>query len=1646
MNNKINIINNSINEIREILGQNCADIEQLPDLVRELVEDPSKNGFTTAFVFSSNSNPNIPSGGSLDTTTGMVIGLEEGWSQQINSKASAIWMSFAIFNPSGERITEWSTPVNLKGEKGERGVPGEVGAIGPAGPQGEKGDSSNSYRTVSVYTSTDTIEIPAKPIGGKWNLETNEIDPPYTEVNVEWVLNADETDKKKYLWMSQATFGESGNLINDWCNPFRLTGDDGKNGVDGRVTEFIYRLIPDLETYKLLVSDLFVHELYSPEYEEDYVPEVTDSLNISTFWTDQPQGISETQQIEVCCSRTRKGIDEKWSEWSDCIIWSKWGEDGMDGDGVEYIYLITPDKTNEGEPVNTNYVLNYFTPDRNTALNDEKYQQDEFCFNDDWGYEGYDWTDEPKDVSKSEPLEWVMIRKKKKNENGEVVWGKFSDPAIWGRFASDGYSYLTSFVFTRSSSTPSTPTGGSYDNPYPDEEIWKDSIPAISTSSTGSVWMSTRVFYSGDASFDSDWTEPKIIADTHDFQVEYCAEQYITGLTKYTGDEESWRASQEQVWGDDDTIVDPIWMATATCDNGVWSDWVITRIKGEKGDAGKNGSSVAIEGQFNTKADLLAAWNKYVTTLDVSGFYFESKDYVINQGDGWYVIEEGLLYTYSGGWIENDSDSEFDHYWFSTPIKGEPGDKAYMYTAFADVWMGPVKTVGNNGAVAGKYIGVRSSDKALSDEVLKEWSTYTWTQWKGEDGWGQEQIFLLTSKNASYDPAIAGKKPLLPVNEEGKGDTPEYLPLHGLGDLAKGADDQPDRWADSPLTVSEDYPYCWVVSRSVPEFGDWKGDGSYASLYSRYSYDGNSTISVNLTNDVAVIPMEGDIIDPEFIANNIVSTNLQVFIGDDPVPSNRTTVSIDNNYATWDENTDTITLNLNNIPSNINEIPIIVTVDGGSNHTITWKLFKTNTAYEISPDIHVIKRYSEGDEVGQLETKSFDVKIKKWDGEKWIASNKAVFVEVTTKEGKQYYSNQSEVVTETVGGVATIDVGEIQDIKVITVYLTNDDKDNGARISFEDIAIVSDGITGPQGEQGVPGENGKDAVISQAMLDQATANIAQGFYTKEQIDELERNLNDAIENSGDKEAIAKAATALKTAEDVNAALESLEKKILPDGKLDGTLLKPEDVYNLSVAGLGNDIADSEGELHENAVFAKQIVGLVATFGSIDADNITGDSISGKTVQSSDADGNLGEAWKLEGTGAGHVANGQISWNADGSEVRLGSNVKLTWNNISDAVTSDNINNLVTNIDGSKIQTGTITANKLDIDDVAAKVIEAEEATIKNLAAQNVTAEKLNTTPGTEGAGTILIEGNELKVYNKSKNVEVVKISGDILDDYPDNASYSIPWTKFATFPINYVEGSVTSGAAFYKNLNLLSGNIVVVPETKYDLNFRTPGDVVLNRIFINVTDETTSIINQNVGVTWGAGIFWLWVKESDKSLVSSFNVSENTIKKLGLLQWYNDLTTMIDDGVITLKSSASSAIQHALFKSATSIEKLTDLESISAGTYYIYPVELVYAKLSGNFSSLNYLPTKSKIYVDWTPPTTLSINPIIQRSDISPYGIRFISSATDYLSVNTNRLIVRKGINGFGCDYDGFFVIKNGVRYEVSTSDTGETVNWENYK
>lgn len=132
-------INKSITEIRKILGAECAPITDLPEKVRTLSEQAVRGGFTTVFVFSGDSNPNKPSGGSLNTTTGLVEGLDGNWTQSVVAGQRNVFMSFATFSPEGVLSNDWSTPLNLRGLQGDPGQDGPQGPAGEQGPQGEPG-------------------------------------------------------------------------------------------------------------------------------------------------------------------------------------------------------------------------------------------------------------------------------------------------------------------------------------------------------------------------------------------------------------------------------------------------------------------------------------------------------------------------------------------------------------------------------------------------------------------------------------------------------------------------------------------------------------------------------------------------------------------------------------------------------------------------------------------------------------------------------------------------------------------------------------------------------------------------------------------------------------------------------------------------------------------------------------------------------------------------------------------------------------------------------------------------------------------------------------------------------------------------------------------------------------------------------------------------------------------------------------------------------------------------------------------------------------------------------------------------------------------------------------------------------------------
>jgi len=63
-----------------------------------------------------------------------------------------------------------------------------------------------------------------------------------------------------------------------------MTGEDGKNGTDGRNIEFIYRQVQNIEVYNILKRYIDSNGLPNDKKRDDYLPEPnpSDPLNIGT--------------------------------------------------------------------------------------------------------------------------------------------------------------------------------------------------------------------------------------------------------------------------------------------------------------------------------------------------------------------------------------------------------------------------------------------------------------------------------------------------------------------------------------------------------------------------------------------------------------------------------------------------------------------------------------------------------------------------------------------------------------------------------------------------------------------------------------------------------------------------------------------------------------------------------------------------------------------------------------------------------------------------------------------------------------------------------------------------------------------------------------------------------------------------------------------------------------------------------------------------------------------------------------------------------------------------------------------------------------------------------------------------------------------
>ena len=308
----------------------------------------------------------------------------EGWydSNSVNfeSAGTMIWRAERKVS-NGEYNGEW-TITRIYGEKGEKGDPGNVG-----------GHYEFRYRN---YIPSEQYPTPSKPAIG-----SNGTTDGWSETQ----QTLSETDIKNgsATWMTQCYVNEEG-VYGEWTLPIRITGAnglDGEDGIDGKngtVIEFVYAL----------KTSVWSDPTPPPTTQVDDWSGITSD---GTVWTDNPQGVSENAMYEYISQRSKN--NDVWSAYSIPVIWSKWGEKGMDGDGVQYVFKLFSSELTDAQCTSN------IPTKPDTMTNNE------------WIPSG--WSDNPISPTSSNPFCYCSVIKR---ING--VWGNFEKLSLWSKYSKDG--------------------------------------------------------------------------------------------------------------------------------------------------------------------------------------------------------------------------------------------------------------------------------------------------------------------------------------------------------------------------------------------------------------------------------------------------------------------------------------------------------------------------------------------------------------------------------------------------------------------------------------------------------------------------------------------------------------------------------------------------------------------------------------------------------------------------------------------------------------------------------------------------------------------------------------------------------------------------------------------------------------------------------------------------------------------------------------------------------------------------------------------------------------------------------------------------------------------------------------------------------
>lgn len=684
-------------------------------------------------------------------------------------------------------------------------------------------------------------------------------------------------------------------------------------------------------------------------------------------------------------------------------------------------------------------------------------------------------------------------------------------------------------------------SGGSYGHPWPggtdpctqtytigNKQVrvtWHDGAP---TDSDAMLWSTVCTFYSDGSN--SGWSNPSPETDTDTLDIEFSPNTTQPNVPYGTDakqkDSQTYISKrQEQGWYDPGRLPanqTMIWRAERKISNGEYDgDWVVTRIYGEKGDAGS--SPIALyrwfeEGATVTKptvtaaqwaADQLQGWSKTAPNRPRNGWHL-------------WMSQNTLYFDGSIGTWSNPIQISG-----ATGTPGEGSDRIeWIYKLSADL----TPTIPTTSPNTDKYepsgwtnhpSGVdkdniyelacyRTKDAGANVDPTKVWSAWkgtgenpdkpiVWSHWgrNGMDGDGFEYAFIRTKNNVA--PTILNDDTYVDTNGNNYAKE-EHLPqVDATGRTDIENNQSRYQCTDDHKGTSREWPYEWCAKRTMNDADTTTGKRTwkwYSGTMKLWGSHPENVITLDIDNELDTVQTESD---GKIKSDRQIMTVVRLYDGANKANMDVSKVSVTGGpqspiaiYAnprletggkgiilSWTFKAGNVMAATYDITITYNYVSDGLTFTRTAQFTITASMGQA--VYQLSPSLSALPCSRNQNNVLNNPA-ALSLRIVKLDG------SSTNMIDATSGN----LSTWGLVVRYAKGASASMpaskDAGTAwpTENNLNTILATDENvyiamfKSDGALLDRETIPVVKDGATGAQGPQGNQGPQGADGVSPSA--------------------------------------------------------------------------------------------------------------------------------------------------------------------------------------------------------------------------------------------------------------------------------------------------------------------------------------------------------------------------------------------------------------------------------------------------------------------------------------------------------------------------------------------------------------------------------------